>query len=120
MIVDDNDEFRKVLKMYLRMQSPQMEIHEADSGELAIAEASHQRPDVILMDIRLPLMNGIDAAIRIKEDLPKVKIIILTIFETEEFRRYQSNGVIFAFVGKSEVYDRLMPVIQKSMKGGAP
>lgn len=116
LIVDDNNDFREVLRQYLERQDGGMEIHEAGSGELGVAFALHERPDVVLMDLRLPQMNGIDAAERIKGDVPACDIILLTMFETEEFKRDCPKGAITAFVGKSEVYDRLMPVIRRCLR----
>jgi DNA-binding NarL/FixJ family response regulator len=116
LIVDDNDDFREVLRQYLERQDGEMEIHEAGSGELGLASALHERPDVVLMDLRLPQMNGIDAAERIKENAPECDVILLTMFETEEFKKDCPKGAISAFIGKSEVYDRLMPVIRRCLR----
>lgn len=115
LIVDDNDEFRQIVRKHLETQGKDLDIFEAKSGEVAIAESLTKKPDVVLMDIRLPLMNGIDAARRIKEEVPQTHIIIVTMFESEEFKRRKDNG-IFAFVGKSEIYDRLLPTIERCLK----
>ncbi|OGX42871.1 MAG: hypothetical protein A3G91_00245 [Omnitrophica WOR_2 bacterium RIFCSPLOWO2_12_FULL_50_9] len=117
LIVDDNDDFREVVRQYLEMQDRELEIHEADSGELGLASAFHERPDVVVMDLRLPQMNGIDAAERIKENDPACDIILLTMFETEEFKRGTPKGAISVFIVKSDIYDRLMPAIRRCLKG---
>jgi len=78
LIVDDHDDFREGVKDFLKKQKMDLLISESSSAEEAIAKALFLRPDIILMDIRLPNMNGIEASNKIKEQLPNCKIIILT------------------------------------------
>lgn len=120
LIVDDNDDFRKVVRQYLEMQNLDLVIQEAKSGELGIARALHTPPDVVLMDLRLPGINGIDAAIRIKDNAPGCDVIILTMFETEEFKKGYGKGNIAAFIGKSDIYDRLMPALKRCRRARLP
>ncbi len=111
LITDDHDEFRTTLHRYLEESSPDFKIFEASSGELSILKALREKPDIVLMDIRLPEMNGIEAARRIKQNLPESKIIILTMFETEAFREIFKSDDIEAYIGKSELYEELLPMI---------
>ena len=117
LIVEDNDEFRGVLRNFLETQNLDFEIYETSSGELAITEALAKRPEIILMDVRLPQMNGIEAAKHIKMKLPESKIIILTMFELPEFEQSNQHEIVSAFVSKGELYDRLIPVMQKCLNG---
>ena len=114
LIVDDNDDFRKVVRQYLEMQNLGLVIQEAKSGELGIARALHTPPNVVLMDLRLPGINGIDAATQIKDNAPACDVI-LTMFETEEFKKGCGRGNIAAFIGKSDIYDRLMPALKRCL-----
>ena len=68
------------------------------------------------MDIRLPNINGIDAATRIRRHLPDCRIVVLTMFETEAFRKVFKSGDITAYIGKSELYDKLLPVVKGILK----
>lgn len=116
LLVEDYDDFRKIVKDYLKSQDSDFEIFEASSGELGIVAALREKPDIVLMDIRLPNINGIDAANRIRQYLPSCKIIVLTMFEGETFREVFKSADISGYLGKSELYDKLMPLIHKCLK----
>jgi len=116
LIVDDNHEFRKMLRSYLESQKLGVEIFEADNGEMGVAKASFVRADIILMDISLPRVNGLAAAHQIKSDNPGCDIIILTMFDVEEFKKAAKKIEATAFIGKNEIYDELIPVIKRCLK----
>lgn len=111
LIIEDHEDFRAVVRDHLEKQDFKLNIIEASTGELGILKAMKERPDIVLMDIRLPNMNGLEAASRIKAYLPKVKIIVLTMFETQTFREVFRSKDITAYIGKSELFDRLIPVM---------
>lgn len=87
MIVDDHDMVRLGLRTYLSMD-PELALHgEAGNGAEALRkleEMSPDLPDVILLDLMMPVMDGIEAARRITQDYPSVKIIVLTSFLEED------------------------------------
>ena len=116
LLIEDHDDFRNIVKDFLKTQDDHLQIFEAPSGELGIVEALREKPDIILMDIRLPNANGIDTAARIKKYLPHCKIVVLTVFETEAFKNVFKSSDIVAYLGKSELYEKLMPLIRKMFK----
>lgn len=116
LIVEDHDDFRESVKKFLRMNLRGFQILETSSAEAGIALALKEHPNIILMDVRLPEMNGIDAAVRIKESFPECDIIVLTIFETEIFRDIFKNSAITEYIGKSELFQRLMPAIKRILE----
>jgi len=78
LIVDDHDVVRQGLTMYLKLD-PEIEVvGEAANGEEAVAMAQELRPDVVLMDLLMPVMDGISATEAIRRDLPDVEVIALT------------------------------------------
>ncbi|HXF56173.1 MAG TPA: response regulator transcription factor [Actinomycetota bacterium] len=83
LIVDDHALFRRGLQMVLK-QEPDIEVvGEAGDGNEAVQKAQELMPDVILMDVRMPRRSGIEATKQIKELLPHVKILMLTISDEE-------------------------------------
>ena len=83
MIVDDHALFRRGLQMVLE-QEPDIEVvGEAGDGGDALAMAQEKMPDVVLMDVRMPGRGGIDATEKIKEAMPHVKILMLTVSDEE-------------------------------------
>lgn len=116
LIVDDSSDFRGMVKDYLKMHSlGGFEIFEASTGEMGVAKASCIRPDIVLMDIHLPHSNGLEAARHIKIDNPVCDIIILTMFEVNVFRQAAKDILAADFIGKSEIYERLIPTIKKCL-----
>ena len=115
LIVEDHNDFREIVRNFLRtkMADVNPEIIEATTGEDGVVVALKEKPDIILMDIRLPKMTGMDAASMIKASFPECKIIILTMFETETFRKVFKSDSVTAYIGKSELYDKLVPEINK-------
>jgi len=84
MIVDDHAIVRQGLRYYLSMQADIEVAGEASDGQEAVELAAELAPDVVLMDMIMPVMNGIEAAERIRETLPAAKVIMLTTFSDQE------------------------------------
>ncbi|MCM3569794.1 response regulator transcription factor [Neobacillus mesonae] len=84
-IVDDQGIVRDGLKMLLSLNEEIQVIGEAANGEELLSLLKTKVPDVILMDIRMPVMNGIEATKAVKAQYPKVKVIILTTFNEDEY-----------------------------------
>jgi DNA-binding NarL/FixJ family response regulator len=83
-IADDHELFRRGLRMVLEDEPDIEVIGEAGDGEGAVKLASDLVPDVVVMDVRMPGMSGIDATQRIKEELPHTAILMLTISDEED------------------------------------
>jgi len=83
MVVDDHALFRRGLEMVLG-DEPDIElVGEASDGEEAVQKAAEVMPDIVLMDVRMPKRSGIEATAEIKELMPHVKILMLTISDEE-------------------------------------
>jgi two-component system response regulator NreC len=85
LLADDHTILRAGLKMMLNAQPDMEVIGEAQDGRHAISEALRLRPDIVLMDITMPDMNGIEATRQIKKSLADVKVLILTMHENDEY-----------------------------------
>jgi two-component system, NarL family, response regulator LiaR len=84
MIVDDHAIVRQGLRYYLSMQTDMEVVGESSDGQEAVDQAARLNPDVVLMDMIMPVMNGIEAAERLKETQPGAKVIMLTTFSDQE------------------------------------
>jgi len=82
LIVDDHTLFRESLHSHLNTHENIEVVGEAGDGIEAISKTAELKPDVILMDFAMPNLNGLQATLEIKKNNPKVKILILTMYET--------------------------------------
>jgi DNA-binding NarL/FixJ family response regulator len=85
MLVDDQMLLREGLKTIINLQDDMEVISEADNGKTAIEQMEEKPADVILMDIRMPVLNGVEATSIIKKQYPKTAIIILTTFDDDDY-----------------------------------
>lgn len=84
LIADDQALFRQAIKTVLNAEPDLDLVAEASDGEEAVAMAEEQVPDVVLMDVRMPKLSGIEAARRLKDILPTTKVVMLTVSDEEE------------------------------------
>jgi len=113
LIVDDHKEFREAARHFLELRHVRARMTEASSGEEGILIAQRIKPKVVIMDFFLRGMNGLEAARKIKEYNPKCSIIMLTMFDPKEIAGAAFNDVINVFISKGDLYDRLIPAIDK-------
>jgi len=86
LIVEDSTIFRTLLKETLQSRFPSMEVFEAADGEEAKRQVTAHHPDLIFMDIKLPGENGLDLTAKIKAEYPQVIVVVLTSYDTPEYR----------------------------------
>ena len=85
LLVDDQALIRMGFRMLLESADDLEVVGEAQDGQAAIEQAAALRPDVVLMDVRMPGVNGIDATARIVEAQPDVRVLVLTTFDLDEY-----------------------------------
>lgn len=85
LIADDHPVVRKGIRRILEMESDIEVVGEAGDGQQILADFAHLQPDVVLLDITMPGMDGIEVARRLKKARPETKVIILTVHEQEQF-----------------------------------
>lgn len=113
LIVEDHYDFRQAVRRFLELKKISARMVEASSGEEGVIIAQKVRPKVIIMDFFLRGMNGFEAAHKIKEDNPKCHIIMLTMFDSKEIAQVGRNTAIKFFIDKENLYEQLIPVIDK-------
>jgi len=117
LIVDDHAIVRDGLAAILKFQKDMTVVGEADDGQSAIQKAQELYPDVILMDLMMPNMNGADATAAIKQALPETHILLLTSYGTSsELSRAFRNGATGA-ITKSLPKEELLAAIRNVATG---
>lgn len=94
MLVDDHPAFRKGMVALIESEPDLKVVAETGDGREALQLYRQKKPDVVLMDLRLPGMGGVEATIAIRKEFPHAHVIVLTTFETDEdiFRAIQSGA----------------------------
>jgi two-component system response regulator NreC len=117
LLVDDHDVVRTGLRMLLQDQ-PDIEIvGEASTGEEAYNLAQEMKPDVIVMDITLPDESGISVTKRIKENLPEIAVIALTIHDDEQYFFKMLEAGASGYVPKKAAPEDLIYAIRTAFGG---
>jgi DNA-binding NarL/FixJ family response regulator len=115
--VDDHPVVREGLLAIIATQSDMKAVDEAENGETAVAKYRQLRPDVVLMDLRMPGLGGAEAIVRIREEFPAARIIVLTTYEGDEdiYRALQAGAQ--AYLLKSMVRRELLQTIREVHAG---
>ncbi len=117
MIADDHALIREGIKKLLELEENFEIVALAGDGEQAIASIKETSPDVVLLDINMPVMNGIDCLKQIKQDYPEIKVIMLTIHEDAEYLIETINIGAEGYVLKDADVSSLVKAIQKVVQG---
>ena len=113
LIVEDHEGLRLLLSGMVSEHFSEWDCLEARDGEEAVATASIHLPDIVLMDIGLPKMNGIEATRRIKEAVPKARVVMVTSHEAPEYEKAAMLAGASAYVLKDRMNSELIPVVAK-------
>ena len=118
LIADDQELIRQSLQIVLNTKEDMDVIDTASNGQEVIQSIRRERPDVILMDIRMPKMDGVQCTKIIKENYPEVKIIILTTFDDDEFvynaLKFGASGYLLKGVSMDELAEAIRTVYSGS------
>jgi DNA-binding NarL/FixJ family response regulator len=115
-IADDQSRARKSVRALLSTWTRALEIREAGNGHEVVRLVKELPPDLVLMDVRMPEMDGLEATGQIKASWPQVKVIVLSMY-IEHGDDAMAAGAD-AFVGKGEAPQRLMDVVCAVMQIG--
>ena len=116
MVVEDGDKLRVSLVDWLEFHFPHCRIRAVESGEAALVEVRAFCPDVVLMDVDLPGIDGIEATRRIRSQVPSTAVVILTMHDTPPHRLAAARAGAAAYVPKHKIDQRLFPVLEKLLR----
>jgi len=117
LIVDDQSLIRRGLKALLKLEDCLEIVGEADNGKSAIEQVAQLKPNVVLMDVRMPIMDGVAATKEIASNFPATKILVLTTFDDDDYVvraiKYGASGYLL----KDTPSEELVKAIQAVDKG---
>ncbi len=115
LIADDHELFRRGLKMVLEAEGDIVVVDQAGDGQTALTKVGELAPDVVLMDVRMPHMDGLEATRRIRAAYPMTRIIVLTVSDEEDDLfdavKAGANGYLLKEVSIEEVADSVRAVV---------
>jgi DNA-binding NarL/FixJ family response regulator len=117
LIVDDQNLIRQGLKALLELESDMKIVGEAENGQIAINLVRELQPNVILMDIRMPIMDGVAATKEINNQFPHCKILILTTFDDDEYVKAALQNGAMGYLLKDTPSEELAVAIRAVNKG---
>jgi DNA-binding NarL/FixJ family response regulator len=112
LVVDDHEIIRRGLRAVLEAEPDWEVADEAANGQEAVEKAQRIKPDVVLMDISMPELNGLEAARRIRRNLPATEVLFLTMHESEQMIREGMEAGARGFLLKSDAGHELVPAIK--------
>jgi DNA-binding NarL/FixJ family response regulator len=120
LIADDSPTVRAGLKLLLQYHEDWMVCGEAVNGQDAVKKAADLKPDVILLDISMPTMDGLSAAEIIRQQAPDSEILIVTHFESLDLARYAAQAGVRAYISKSRIGSDLERAIEAASRHQCP
>jgi YesN/AraC family two-component response regulator len=114
-IVDDSDYVRQALKNFISLTGDIDVIGEATDGEEGLKKATELKPDIVIMDEKMPVLNGLEASRKISESSLSSKVIMLTNYEDFESEAYKCG--VTAYLIKGVKLDALIDCIRKVHQG---
>ncbi len=119
LLAEDHTIVRKGLRSLLDAEANIEVVGEADDGRQAIQKAQQFQPDVVLMDITMPVLNGLEATRQIKKLLPQIRVLVLTVHTSEEYIFQILQAGAAGYVVKQAAVEELIAAITAVSQGNA-
>ncbi len=116
LLVDDQPLFRRAIATLLSEQPDFDVVGEAENGLDAVEKAHELNPDLVVMDVEMPVMDGVEAVRLIRDQMPIIKVVMLTVSESEDYLfdaiRYGAHGYLLKDLRPEQLYDMLRAVMR--------
>jgi DNA-binding NarL/FixJ family response regulator len=113
MLVDDNPTFLGILRRFIEKCSDLQVVGTSQDGAAALVMAQHHRPQVVLLDLAMPGMNGFTTITELRKLMPRVGIIVLTLHSQASYRQATLQLGADEFVSKGDLDTALLPAIER-------
>jgi DNA-binding NarL/FixJ family response regulator len=112
LVVEDDADFRWLLTTLLHSEPGVCVAGEAGDGEAAVALVRQEAPSIVLMDLMMPRVDGLEATRRIKQMAPATKVVVLSALQEEPYRRLAHDCGADVFLNKRDTATALLPAIR--------
>lgn len=116
LIADDVEYMRKLVQQFLLKIDNVEIVEEAGDGEEAINKAQESKPDVILLDMNMPNIGGVEVAKKIKEKMKDVRIYFFSAYDIDDFRTLVKESPVEGFIQKSSLREELLEMVQRELQ----
>ncbi len=116
-LADDHAVVRQGIRNFLEEDPAIRVVAEANDGEEAVAYVAREHPDLVLLDVQMPRLNGLDAARRIRQTLPKVRVLMLTAYEDEPYILAALQAGVSGYLLKTASSDELVRAVHAVADG---
>ncbi|HEX5851037.1 MAG TPA: response regulator transcription factor [Rubrobacter sp.] len=120
LIADDHALVREGLRTMLSSEDGIQVMAEANNGQEALALCRDLRPDLVLMDVRMPVMDGLEATRRIKKEMPQVSVMMVTMHENPDYLFEAIKAGAAGYVLKDASGERLLGAVRRTLEGESP
>jgi DNA-binding NarL/FixJ family response regulator len=118
LVADDHEVMRLGMRNLLEAQDNWTVCAEASNGKEAVDKTLHCQPDVVILDITMPTMNGLEAARHISASYPEIPIILFSLHLSDEMMNTLNRATIRGAVSKSEAGRDLVEAVETVLRGG--
>jgi DNA-binding NarL/FixJ family response regulator len=115
LVVDDHDLMRETTRLMLEGEADLEVVGEAVNGRHALELCRQLRPDLVLMDVRMPEMDGLTATRAIKEELPEIMVLLVTAYDSHDYRREGASAGAAGYVLKDAPRRQLLRTVRKAL-----
>jgi DNA-binding NarL/FixJ family response regulator len=105
LIVDDSSSIRQLLRLFIKHHTDWQVCGEAENGQVAVKKVTELKPDAVILDLSMPVMNGLEAAREINRIAPNVQMVMFTMHTSEQLRKAAEAAGIKDVVSKSDAIE---------------
>lgn len=120
LLADDDVTVRKGLRMRFALEPDVEVVGEAGDGIAALEQAASCGCDVVVMDLRMPLLDGISATAEVRRSCPNVAVVVLSLFDDPDVRAQATEAGACCFVGKHEPTEALLKAVREAIASQVP
>ena len=112
LLIDDNEIIRRTIRFWIEQKTDWVVCGEAENGAIGVERVEELRPDIVLLDYAMPVMNGLEAARRITRIIPDIVIVMFTMYTGDQLLKDAEGVGIRRVISKSEGAADLVPSIR--------
>jgi len=116
-IADDNTDFRDRVRAIIEKEKDFCIVGDVSDANHIIKEVKDSKADIVLLDVSMPGMNGLEAARALTDKISGLKIIMVSVYDIEEYKEAALASGAFGYLVKKDIVNKLIPIIREAVTG---